>query len=75
MKMELSYSQLKSSSEARESEEIRNETRKRSLILLIHSYLNEQGFLNAGMCNLGQSTLVKLFLLKIPLLQRDEVRI
>ena len=50
MVMELSYSQLKSSSEARESEELRNETRKRSLILLIHSYLNEQGYINAGWC-------------------------
>ncbi|XP_063677859.1 katanin p60 ATPase-containing subunit A-like 2 isoform X4 [Bolinopsis microptera] len=57
MKMELSYSQLKSSSEARESEEIRNETRKRSLILLIHSYLNEQGFLNAASALIDESNI------------------
>ena len=46
--MELSYSQLKSASEARESEEQRIETRKRSLLLLIHNYLSDQGYLNTG---------------------------
>ncbi|KAL5252221.1 hypothetical protein ACHWQZ_G015120 [Mnemiopsis leidyi] len=57
MVMELSYSQLKSSSEARESEELRNETRKRSLILLIHSYLNEQGYINAASALIDESNI------------------
>lgn len=57
MLMELSYSQLKSASEARESEEQRTEHRKRSLILLIHNYLNEQGYLNAASALIDESNI------------------
>ena len=46
--MELSYTHLKTANEARESEEQKTELRKRSLILLIHNYLSEQGFINTG---------------------------
>lgn len=45
----MSYSALKSASEARESEEQRTETRKRSLILLIHNHLTDQGYINTGL--------------------------
>ena len=55
--MELSYSQLKSASEARESEEQRNETKKRSLLLLIHNYLSDQGYLNSGMSSFNRLNL------------------
>ena len=47
--MELSYTHLKTANEARESEELRVEQRKRSLILLIHHYLAEQGYINTGL--------------------------
>jgi len=53
--MELSYAQLKSASDARESEEQRQEHRKRSLILLIHDYLNDQGYLSAASSLISES--------------------
>lgn len=53
--MELSYAQLKSASDARESEEQRQEHRKRSLILLIHDYLNDQGYLSAATALIDES--------------------
>ena len=44
--MELSYQSLKTANIVRESEDLRVETRKRNLLLLISSYLTDHGYLD-----------------------------
>uniref|UniRef100_A0A8C9VVR6 Katanin p60 ATPase-containing subunit A-like 2 n=1 Tax=Scleropages formosus TaxID=113540 RepID=A0A8C9VVR6_SCLFO len=46
--MELSYQAMKTANQAREADELRNETRRRNLLILIFHYLKEEGYMDAA---------------------------
>uniref|UniRef100_A0A8B9L270 Katanin p60 ATPase-containing subunit A-like 2 n=1 Tax=Astyanax mexicanus TaxID=7994 RepID=A0A8B9L270_ASTMX len=48
--MELSYQAIKTANQAREADELRTETRRRNLLVLIYHYLMEEGYMDAASC-------------------------
>ncbi|KAF5897934.1 katanin p60 ATPase-containing subunit A-like 2 isoform X2, partial [Clarias magur] len=46
--MELSYQAIKTANQAREADELRTETRKRNLLVLIYHHLIEEGYVDAA---------------------------
>uniref|UniRef100_A0A6Q2ZH05 Katanin p60 ATPase-containing subunit A-like 2 n=1 Tax=Esox lucius TaxID=8010 RepID=A0A6Q2ZH05_ESOLU len=57
--MELSYKFIKTSNQAREADEMRTESRRRNLLILIFHHLMEEGYMDAA-CALEQETSVAL---------------
>ncbi|XP_071390595.1 katanin p60 ATPase-containing subunit A-like 2 [Centroberyx affinis] len=57
--MELSYQSMKTANQAREADELRTETRRKSLLILIYHHLLEQGYMDAAAA-LDQETNVGL---------------
>ncbi|XP_013379501.1 katanin p60 ATPase-containing subunit A-like 2 [Lingula anatina] len=45
---ELSYQMIRSANQAREADELRNETRKKNLLILVLHYLTEEGYLESA---------------------------
>ncbi|XP_062333759.1 katanin p60 ATPase-containing subunit A-like 2 [Osmerus eperlanus] len=57
--MELSYQAIKTANQAREADELRTETRRRNILILIYHHLTQQGYMDAAR-TLDQETSVGL---------------
>ncbi|XP_060570165.1 katanin p60 ATPase-containing subunit A-like 2 isoform X3 [Ruditapes philippinarum] len=45
---ELSYQSIRTANQAREADELKTETRKKNILILVLNYLNEEGYLDSG---------------------------
>ncbi|KAH3829644.1 hypothetical protein DPMN_102871, partial [Dreissena polymorpha] len=52
---ELSYQAIRTANQAREADEIKTETRKKNILILVLNYLNEEGYLDSAAA-LGRET-------------------
>ncbi|CAL1539667.1 unnamed protein product [Lymnaea stagnalis] len=53
--MELSYQAIRTANQAREADELRTDSRKKNLLILVLKYLNEEGYLDSA-SNLSRET-------------------
>nr|KAI8726201.1 katanin p60 ATPase-containing subunit A-like 2 isoform X4 [Biomphalaria glabrata] len=53
--MELSYQSIRTANQAREADELRTDSRKKNLLILVLKYLNEEGYLDSA-SNLSKET-------------------
>ncbi|XP_059165954.1 katanin p60 ATPase-containing subunit A-like 2 isoform X2 [Physella acuta] len=53
--MELSYQAIRTANQAREADEVRTDSRKKNLLILVLKYLNEEGYLDSA-SNLSRET-------------------